>query len=152
MLYASQGQYDKARAALEMAIRTHPSYATAHENLGDIYAKMASQAYDKALQLDKSNTTAQTKLNLIKDLFPAGKPGRTAAKGGAHEGAADPPDNQAGAGSATPPAPPSRRRPRPPVVTFDQAYASSNLENRMRKRLYWIREGGAWRIIHEGAA
>ena len=38
------------------------------------------------------------------------------------------------------------------VVTFDQTYASSNLENRMRKRLYWIREGGAWRIIHEGAA
>ena len=69
VLYASQGQYDKARTALEMAIRTHPSYATAHENLGDIYAKMASQAYDKALQLDKSNTAAQTKLGLIKELF-----------------------------------------------------------------------------------
>jgi hypothetical protein len=52
-----------------MAIRTHPSYATAHENLGDIYAKMASQAYGKALQLDKGNQGAQTKLNLIKDLF-----------------------------------------------------------------------------------
>src|SRR4029077_17156280 len=74
VLYASQGQYDKARGALEMAIRTHPSYATAHENLGDIYAKMASQAYDKALQLDKGNTTAQTKLNLIKDLFSPGSP------------------------------------------------------------------------------
>jgi tetratricopeptide (TPR) repeat protein len=70
VLYASQGQYDKARIALEQAIRTHPSYATAHENLGDIYAKMASQAYDKALQLDKGNSTAQTKLNLIRDLFP----------------------------------------------------------------------------------
>lgn len=72
VLYASQGQYEKARAALEMAIRTHPSYATAHENLGDIYAKMASQAYDKALQLDKNNQAAQTKLNLIKDLFTSG--------------------------------------------------------------------------------
>ncbi len=71
VLYASQGQYDKARIALEQAIRTHPSYATAHENLGDIYAKMASQAYDKALQLDKGNATAQTKLNLIRDLFPS---------------------------------------------------------------------------------
>lgn len=71
VLYASQGQYDKARASLEQAIRTHPSYATAHENLGDIYAKMASQAYDKALQLDKTNTTAQSKLNMIRDLFPA---------------------------------------------------------------------------------
>ena len=73
VLYASQGQYDRARAALEMAIRTHPSYATAHENLGDIYAKMASQAYDKALQLDKNNQAAQTKLNLIRDLFTGGQ-------------------------------------------------------------------------------
>jgi tetratricopeptide (TPR) repeat protein len=72
VLHASQGDYDKARSALEMAIRTHPSYATAHENLGDIYAKMASQAYDKALRLDKSNQAAQTKLNLIKDLFTTG--------------------------------------------------------------------------------
>ncbi len=69
VLYASQGQYDKARSALEMAIRTHPSYATAHENLGDIYAKMASQAYNRALQLDSSNTTTQTKLAMIQDLF-----------------------------------------------------------------------------------
>ncbi|HYH41484.1 MAG TPA: tetratricopeptide repeat protein [Burkholderiales bacterium] len=69
VLYASQGAYDKARNSLEMAIRTHPSYATAHENLGDIYAKMASQAYDKALQLDRSNQAAAGKLNLIKDLF-----------------------------------------------------------------------------------
>ncbi len=69
VLYASQGQYDKARKALEMAIRTHPSYAVAHENLGDVYAKMASEAYDKALQLDRSNAAAQTKLAMIKDLF-----------------------------------------------------------------------------------
>ena len=69
VLYASQGQYDKARNSLEMAIRTHPSYAIAHENLGDVYAKMASEAYDKALQLDRSNAAAQTKLAMIKDLF-----------------------------------------------------------------------------------
>ncbi|SCX85245.1 Tetratricopeptide repeat-containing protein [Nitrosospira sp. Nl5] len=69
VLYASQGQYDKAKVALESAIRTHPSYSTAHENLGDIYAKMASQAYGKALQLDKGNAAAQTKLAMIKDLF-----------------------------------------------------------------------------------
>lgn len=78
VLYASQSQYDKAKSALEMAIRTHPSYATAHENLGDIYAKMASQAYDRALQLDSSNTATQTKLAMIQDLFsdkPRGKSG-----------------------------------------------------------------------------
>lgn len=73
VLYAGQGQYDKAKGALEAAIRTHPSYATAHENLGDVYAKMASQAYGKALQLDKGNAAAQTKLAMIKDLF-TGRP------------------------------------------------------------------------------
>lgn len=74
VLYAQQKQYDKARTALEMAIRTHPSYAIAYENLGDIYAKLASQAYDKALQIDSSNPTAQNKLALIRDLI-SNKPG-----------------------------------------------------------------------------
>jgi tetratricopeptide (TPR) repeat protein len=69
VLYANQGQYEKAKDALEMAIRTHPSYGTAHENLGDVYAKLASQAYGKALQLDSGNTTAQSKLALIRDLI-----------------------------------------------------------------------------------
>jgi len=69
VLYASQGQYERARESLEMAIRTHPSYTVAHENLGDVYAKMASEAYDKALSLDRSNQTAQTKLALIHELF-----------------------------------------------------------------------------------
>ena len=69
VLYAGQSQFDKARASLEMAIRTNPSYATAHENLGDVYAKLASQAYSKALQLDGGNTGVQPKLALIRTLF-----------------------------------------------------------------------------------
>ena len=69
VLYAGQSQFDKARAALEMAIRTNPSYATAHENLGDVYARLASQAYGKALQLDSSNSAVQPKLALIRNLF-----------------------------------------------------------------------------------
>jgi Flp pilus assembly protein TadD/ketosteroid isomerase-like protein len=78
VIYAQQKQFDKAKQALEMAIRTHPSYATAHENLGDIYARLASQAYDKALQIDSSNPTAQKKLALIRDLMGTGaRPGKT---------------------------------------------------------------------------
>jgi tetratricopeptide (TPR) repeat protein len=74
VLYAQQGQYDKARAALDMAIRTNPSYATAQANLGDIYAKLASQAYQKALQLaPDENASAKVKLNLIRELFEQGK-------------------------------------------------------------------------------
>ena len=69
VLYASNGQYLKASTALEMAIRTNPTYGTAHENLGDVYAKLASQSYDKALQLDSGNSTAKLKLNLVKNLI-----------------------------------------------------------------------------------
>ncbi|MDR2614562.1 MAG: tetratricopeptide repeat protein [Candidatus Accumulibacter sp.] len=68
VLYAQQKRYDEAQAALEMAIRTHPSYAIAHENLGDVYAKLASQAYGKALQLDSDNKAAQGKLEMIREL------------------------------------------------------------------------------------
>ena len=68
VIYASQGQYDKARGALEQSIRTHPSYATAYENLGDVYAKLASQAYDKALQYDSANPAAKNKLALVREL------------------------------------------------------------------------------------
>jgi len=70
VLYAQEKQYEKARQALEAAIKTHPTYAVAHENLGDIYAKLASQAYGKALQIDAGNTAAQTKIAMIRDLVP----------------------------------------------------------------------------------
>ncbi|MDD3784963.1 MAG: tetratricopeptide repeat protein [Hydrogenophaga sp.] len=95
VLYASQSQFDKARAALEMAIRTNPSYATAHENLGDVYAKLASQAYSKALQLDAAQTGAAPKLNLIRSLF---------ATGGQPAAAAPAPVSVAKAPASAPPA------------------------------------------------
>ncbi len=93
-LYASQGQYEKAKGALEMAIRTNPNYATAHENLGDIYAKMASQAYERALQLNKGNPSAKAKLALIRELLtknvPAAKPAQPPAAAAAPAAASAP--------------------------------------------------------------
>ena len=65
VLYAGQSQFDKARAALEMAIRTNPSYATAHENLGDIYAALANAAYNRAIVLDKGNNDIESKQELV---------------------------------------------------------------------------------------
>ncbi|MBZ0091968.1 MAG: L,D-transpeptidase family protein, partial [Sulfuricellaceae bacterium] len=38
------------------------------------------------------------------------------------------------------------------VITFDQNYRSNNLNNQMRKRQYWKREDGEWKIVYEGAA
>jgi tetratricopeptide (TPR) repeat protein len=68
VLYASQGQYENARAELELAIRTNPGYATAHENLADVYVHLAAREYEQASTLDRNNTTAAPKLKLIKQL------------------------------------------------------------------------------------
>lgn len=57
-LYAQQKQYDKARAALEMAVRVNPNYALAHENLGDVYAKLAARAYEQAARLGAADSSA----------------------------------------------------------------------------------------------
>jgi tetratricopeptide (TPR) repeat protein len=117
VLYAGQGQYEKARQALEMAIRTHPSYATAHENLGDIYAKMASEAYDRALKLDSSNTATKTKLAMIQELFAGGSHGRDVAAGNTavpSKAEADPPVIVADAGQAAPPKIAPSPQPQPP--------------------------------------
>jgi tetratricopeptide (TPR) repeat protein len=73
-LYASQSQFDKARAALEMAIKLNPDYATAHENLGDVYARLAAQSYGRALKLEAGNTTAPPKLALVRQMFGAPAP------------------------------------------------------------------------------
>ena len=37
------------------------------------------------------------------------------------------------------------------VVTFDQDYRSSNLSGQMKKRQYWVKESGRWRIVKEDA-
>src|SRR5471032_3051985 len=83
VLYAASGQYDKARVALERAIRTNPSYMTAYENLGDVYGKMASQAYDKALALGANNAPVKSNLTLLRTFSAS-----TGAKVGTPETAA----------------------------------------------------------------
>jgi tetratricopeptide (TPR) repeat protein len=104
VLYAQQGQYDKSRNALEMAIRTNPSYATAYENLGDVYAKLASQAYSKALQIDTRSAVAP-KLAMIRDLFPKER-GGTAVAGLSNSSSTSPAPMPAPAPSPSPaPAP-----------------------------------------------
>lgn len=72
VLYAQQGDYEKARDALEAALATHPSYATAHENLGDIYAALAGAAYNRALLIDQTNQVVRSKLSFLSQI---GKPG-----------------------------------------------------------------------------
>jgi Flp pilus assembly protein TadD len=79
-LYAAQGDYDQAKVALEHAVRANPSFATAHENLGDVLAMLASQSYARALQLDPRNTELGVKLALVRQL--ANPPARSALVNG----------------------------------------------------------------------
>ncbi|MDP2818307.1 MAG: tetratricopeptide repeat protein [Polaromonas sp.] len=118
VLYAGQNQFDKARAALEMAIRTNPSYATAHENLGDVYAQLASQAYSKALQLDGGNAGVQPKLALIRTLFSAEPKGQKPAASNAASGPVTTPPPAAPARPAVvvPAAPPAPAPVAPPAA------------------------------------
>jgi tetratricopeptide (TPR) repeat protein len=137
VLYASQGNYDKAKSALELAIHTHPSYATAHENLGDIYAQLASRAYDRALQLDKNNTTAQVKLALVKELFVAPKTGTSARPEATKTAKAEPvkaePAKVEAAKKAEPAKPePAKAAPaatRPAAATDDKGAVKSAVES-----------------------
>lgn len=125
VLYAASGQYEKARIALDAAIRTNPSYATAYENLGDVHAKLASQAYDKALQLDSGNANAKSKLTLVRSLV--GNASVATAKAPAPTVVAKAPEPAPAAAPAKPapaqPAPAATPAPAaaPPVVKAEPA-------------------------------
>lgn len=98
VLYAERGEYEKSRQALVNAIRILPDYATAHENLGDIYAKLASQSYAQALRISGSNSFIFSKLELLKKLFvlpntPPGVGGSKTARASAEQDAYDEPSS-----------------------------------------------------------
>lgn len=83
VLHARNGDLEAARSALLEAIRIHPRYATAHENLGDVYAKMAAAEFGRASELDPSNTTAREKLRVV-DALAAGTPSGVEPVGAGH--------------------------------------------------------------------
>jgi Flp pilus assembly protein TadD len=76
VLYAQRGEYASARTALETAVRTAPNWAVARENLGDIYARLAAEEYDRAAKLDRDNKSAPAKLTLVKGLFATATPAK----------------------------------------------------------------------------
>lgn len=80
VLYANQNQFEKAKLALELALKTNPGYAIAYENIGDVYAKLSSQAYNKALQIEGTNPAITPKLAMARQLFNSNS-GRIAAIG-----------------------------------------------------------------------
>ena len=69
VMFAAAGDLDKARNALENAVRALPGYALAQENLGDVYLRMAARAYERAAQLDPRGTAAREKLGLAREML-----------------------------------------------------------------------------------
>lgn len=68
VLYAARGDLERARQSLDMAIRANPDYATAQENLGDVYIQLAARAYERAGQLDAASRSAPRKLALAREV------------------------------------------------------------------------------------
>ncbi len=68
-LYAANGDYARARSTLEQALKMNPGYATANENLGDVYAALAAQAYSRALKSAPLSATASAKLAVVRSLY-----------------------------------------------------------------------------------
>jgi len=77
VLHAGAGEHDKARLELEVALRLRPDYATARENLGDVYVQLARRSYATALDLEPASTSLPRKLALVSQLSP--QPERSAS-------------------------------------------------------------------------
>jgi Flp pilus assembly protein TadD len=79
VIYADRGQYGQARDALETAVRNNPRYATAQENLGDVYVQLAREAYSRAQRNTPGAAAAASqlgrKLSLVRELLSPRKSG-----------------------------------------------------------------------------
>lgn len=71
VLYAGQGQLDKAEQALVAALRINPAYATALENLGDVRVRQAAEAYRRARQIDARNARLAPKIDSVQRVLGA---------------------------------------------------------------------------------
>ena len=72
VMYAARGNLGQAKLAFENALRNNPNYATAHENMGDIFLHLASQSFAKSAELDP--TTAKSPQQKMLALDPILQP------------------------------------------------------------------------------
>lgn len=68
VLHAARGDFEKARVALDGALRANPGFATALQNLGDVYAQLAQQSYQRALKAEPDNASIPPRLALLRKL------------------------------------------------------------------------------------
>jgi peptidyl-prolyl cis-trans isomerase B (cyclophilin B) len=88
VLYLRQGQPQKARQALERAIRNRPDYALAYENLGDLYVQLAFEAYDRGSRIPAASAFLKPKRDHLLSLPSASLVSGTPSVGGSSPWAA----------------------------------------------------------------
>lgn len=65
---AAEGQLARAEQLLKSALEANPAFATAQENLGDLYLRMAADAYAQAARLAPANRGVVAKLAQVREL------------------------------------------------------------------------------------
>jgi len=68
-IHASAGEYERARELLVQVLEKQPKYVLALENLGDIYAKLAANAYERVRGLKPDAEQVGAKLSTLDQLF-----------------------------------------------------------------------------------
>lgn len=76
VLQAASGRLDAARQSLETALQLDPAYRAAHQNLGDVYVRLALRAYDSATDASRPEPALQRKLQLARELARNAGPAR----------------------------------------------------------------------------
>jgi Flp pilus assembly protein TadD len=79
-VYAQESQFSLARESLEMAVKLNPNYALAHENLGDVYVRLARESYARAAALDRTAVTIGPKRVQLESVLRPTAPATTPPK------------------------------------------------------------------------
>ncbi|WP_290705039.1 tetratricopeptide repeat protein [Amphritea sp.] len=69
VVHARKGENDKAVEVLLQAFETHPSYAQVQTNLKAVYATLATQAYNRALNLDSTTQSRRANLGILDQVY-----------------------------------------------------------------------------------
>ena len=125
VLYAAKGDDMQAAQVLQQVVRASPNYATGHENLGDVYARMASNAYAQAIQLDVNRQNVHTKLALAQQIAQVAPHVPRQAESRA---ASVPPDNIPPQAQSQPPATAAQAAVEQAVRAWAQAWASQDIQ------------------------
>jgi tetratricopeptide (TPR) repeat protein len=74
VLLARENRHAEALASLQAAVQARPDYATALENMGDVYISLAIQAYQNATRSMPSQPRANRKSHAAEQLLRSSTP------------------------------------------------------------------------------